>query len=225
MAAMTAVPAEAQMYWHDPDKRNQFASMEFMQWHFTPESYYYSWYTKKIDLGLFTLKIRMPGTGKHDRGPAGILPILGDNYVNEQWRMMSPLRAATTAEAVIAKGNRRETQEQWNKTMQDDALELADNTLDISYSSAKDDIEKGRKAIAEMSDNLTLGDLAEVEEELLAIRQAVEYIHDSGMPNARKTLGYDRQLRALDDLKKKVRSRSVLRYTEDARKGKEAAIW
>ena len=109
--------------------------------------------------------------------------------------------------------------------MQDDALELADNTLDISYSSAKDDIEKGRKAIAEMSDNLTLGDLAEVEEELLAIRQAVEYIHDSGMPNARKTLGYDRQLRALDDLKKKVRSRSVLRYTEDARKGKEAAIW
>ena len=31
------------------DVYNQIASMEYRQWKFTPEYYYYSWYMKKID--------------------------------------------------------------------------------------------------------------------------------------------------------------------------------
>ena len=222
--AASSLTLAAQKPVSDKDKQNQLASMEYMQWNFTPASYYYSWYWKRINLGLFSIWVKMPGQGWHDKGPAGLIPALGDNYVNEQWRQMTPLRATSTAEAAVAKPIRGDTQELWTRTREDDALEIADNELDIAYGSANEKISSGQKALAGMAVYLTPDEINETEEELQAIKQAVSMIHDSKTGNAKKAIGYDEQLKVMDELKKKTLARAKFNYCMDIMKGKET-IW
>ncbi len=68
----------------DKSKINQLKSMEFMQWKFSPDKYYYSWVTRSRKVLGWKWTWREPGLGIHDRGPAGIGG--GDGYVKKDKR-------------------------------------------------------------------------------------------------------------------------------------------
>lgn len=104
----------------DKHYRNQLASMEYKQWKFSPEYYYKSWYNEKI---LF-ITTKVPGLGLHDNGPGGIGG--GDNYINERWRQMTPLRMTAVGENELQGGQVSDEQEYWEDLMTQDAITYAD---------------------------------------------------------------------------------------------------
>lgn len=199
MAALLAgcVPLMAQKKVSHKDNQYQLASMEFKQWKFRPKEYYYSWYS-----GFLGLKI--PGAGIHDRGPAGA-GIIGDNYVNEDWRQMSRLRAATLAEATTERKDRKATNRQWDDLLTKDAIELSDGLIDItgSESSIRSRYGKCRDFLAEIAGDLTSEDAARAEDELQLIRETIDDIAGSGMGAARREKGYAALRRQLEQMEKK----------------------
>ena len=199
-AAVIAMPAGAQKKKNDKDKQNQLASMEYIQWKFTPESYYYSWYWQKI---IF-FKIKLPGLGVHDNGFAGLNIPPGDDYVNEEWRKMTPIRAGTALETLGEVRKRTETDNQWTSLMQKDLIEIADNSLDLtgSYSTARSRLNKCRQRLASYR-QLTSYQQSQAEDELLFINQSIEDIYTSGMGSSRKMDGYSKQILYMEKLERK----------------------
>lgn len=184
---------------HDKDNYNQWASMEYKQWKFTPESYYYSWYKKKIDLGLFSIKIDVPGLGVHDDGPGGI-GIGGDNYVNESWRQMDGLRSGATVTHLIESSYSRQEDEHWNTVYKGDLATIADRSLDISYSITGDTRNRLKKQI---TDNLQAMDDETADNfrmEYNRILANIDNIHDAHMDNAKKIVAYENENRSLEKL-------------------------
>lgn len=191
------------------DVYNQIASMEYRQWKFTPEYYYYSWYMKKIDLGLFTIKTKVPGLGMHDNGPGGI-GFPGDNYVNEPWRMMSPLRASTVAEALLESRNTESEKDYWNKIMTKDLMVIADRSTNLPMVGAKsvtaDEREEISQSILDMLFEISELDNLKKYAQLLvefrlqydAINQEVDLIAGSNEDNSRR-------LRSLQDCNNRLR--------------------
>lgn len=184
---------------HDKDNYNQWASMEYKQWKFTPESYYYSWYKKKIDLGLFSIKIDVPGLGVHDDGPGGI-GIGGDNYVNESWRQMDGLRSGATVTHLIESSYSRQEDEHWNTVYKGDLATIADRSLEISYSITGDTRNRLKKQI---TDNLQAMDDETADNfrmEYNRILANIDNIHDAHMDNAKKIVAYENENRSLEKL-------------------------
>ena len=120
----------------ETDYYNQIASQEYKQWKFTPESYYYSWYKEKLDLGLVTIKYDTPGLGIHDKGPAGI-GIGGDNYVNEKWRQMYSLRLVAASESNVQATHTDDEREFWEEINIKDAAVYLDRSTDLPVIGAK----------------------------------------------------------------------------------------
>lgn len=115
------------------DYYNQLASMETgQQWKFTPRSYYYSWDYKRV-LGI---KVPIPGLGVHDNGPAGV-GVGGDGYVDERWRIMTPLRAATVTQSVLQGRNTEKEKNFWKDVNLRDMLVYADRSTDLPLVGAK----------------------------------------------------------------------------------------
>lgn len=123
--------------------------MEFKQWGFTPESYYYSWYKKRINMGLFHITVKVPGLGVHDKGPAGMFG--GDNYVNERWRQMAGLRTTATASHSVESGNAGKEDGHWNDVFKQDLLTIADRNVEVSYTMTK---EKREKLLDDVMNNI-----------------------------------------------------------------------
>lgn len=205
----------AQTAKYDPHRYNQIASMEFKQWHFTPERYYYSWYDQKINLGLFSITVRLPGLGKHDNGFAGI-GFGGDGYVNERWRQMTPLRGATYVEAALEEKERAETTHQWKGLAIADGMELADNMADLTgaQSSVRARYSKCKDRLSKLVPYLSDSEVARAEDQLQLIKETIDDISNSGMGSVRREKGYKtcrRQLEALENKYFRIAKENELR--------------
>jgi len=201
MLTVLSPAAMAQKTVSDKNNQNQLASMEFKQWKFTPDSYYYSWYWQK----LIFFKIKLPGLGIYDNGIGGIGFItFHKHYVDERWRQMTPLRAGTAVEMALEKGKREKTTDLWKDLAVKDAIELADNMIDLtgSYSTAKRRLEKCRERIAGLKE-LTDEQKSRAEDDLMLIRQAIEDLDDSGMGSARRMEGYQKETRHMEQIEDK----------------------
>lgn len=113
------------------DLYNQIASMEYKSWGFTPKWYYYSWYKKKIDLGLFSITVDAIGLGIHDDGPGGIGG--GDSYVDQKWRQMYPLRLTAAGESNIQARYTDNEREFWEDINIKDAAVFLDRSTNIPF--------------------------------------------------------------------------------------------
>lgn len=119
--------ASAQWMVRDKNMNNQLKSIEFMQWKFTPDWYYYSWYYKRV-LGI---KIKLPGLGLHDKG-AGGTGIGGDNYVNKynnNIKQYTPAIASVVYQRTEAEKQEADTKEVYNQEL----AKFADKEIDYAY--------------------------------------------------------------------------------------------
>lgn len=182
---------------HDKDNYNQWASMEFKQWDFTPKNYYYSWYMKKI---LF-FKTKVPGLGIHDKGPAGSR-IGGDNYVNQRWRQMTGLRAEAAASHILEKNNAGKENDHWNDVYKQDLLTIADRNIEAAYTMTKGEREKLQDDVMQNIRILERNgeDVSPYMLEYNRISGNVENIHKANMDNAKKLVAYERENESLEQL-------------------------
>lgn len=202
-ATLIIIPGVAK---HDKDNYNQWASMEFKQWSFTPKSYYYSWYMK--DYGLF--KTKVPGVGVHDKGPAGI-GIGGDNYVNEPWRLMTPLRKSAVVESSTESSQEREQKNKWNEIFKKDLLTIADREVDAAYAITKDARDQAAASIAGSLTGLPLEGSAAAALEYARIKSNINTIHGAQIDNAKRLVVYQNENQALDNLQDAV-SRAAMMH-------------
>jgi hypothetical protein len=197
----------------DRHNYNQWASMEFKQWHFTPTWYYYSWYTRYV-LGI---PITLPGLGIHDSGPGGIG--LGDHYVDERWRRMTPLRNVSVAEHTLETERNKKETEEWNDVYQKDMLTIADRNLDAGYSITND----RRNDLIENVDGYAtiISDYEKerVKEEKERILSNVKVIRNTHMDNAKKIAAYERESDSLEQLVRGEKLIALLNLTNQIIKG------
>lgn len=197
----------------DRHNYNQWASMEFRQWYFTPQWYYYSWYTVYV-LGV---PIRLAGLGIHDNGPAGAG--LGDHYVDESWRQMTPLRLTSVAEQTLETEHNKEEKEEWNEVYQKDLLTIADRNLDIGYSITED---RRSELIKDVDGYATLignYEKERVKEEKEHILSNIKIIRETHMDNAKKISAYEKESDNLERLIKGEKLIALLNITNNIIKG------
>lgn len=207
-AAAAVLPADA---YHDGDTYNQVASMEFKQWSFTPKSYYYSWYMKDY----FFFKTRMPGSGVHDKGPAGVSWLGGDNYVNEPWRLMSPLRESA-AEVAKEEASQEKTQkEKWNDIFDQDVLTIADREIDAAYAITKSVRNRVGEEIVATLPALPLSGQTSAALEYARIKDNIDMIHSATIDNAKRLVQYEKENQALEDLSDAVEKAGMLHQLGD----------
>ena len=126
----------------DGDIYNQIASMEYKQWSFSPDWYYYNRYWGTVvDMPWPIPDVRgwLPGLGVHDN-QGYVVPTLpyvpfynfiGDNYVNEDWRQMYPLRVEAAAEAWLQAIQTEKEKNFWNKIQLKDLAVYTDRSTDM----------------------------------------------------------------------------------------------
>ena len=206
----------------DKHTRNQLKSMESTKWGFTPKEYYYSWYEKKIDVGLFDISITVPGLGIHDNGPAG-LGIGGDNYVNEKWRMMTPLRITSVAEGTLQANNTDAERDSWNDIMMKDIVTYTDGSTDLPLVGAYEVTQEDRDhysqiildVIYDIKDKYEETAL-EIQDEYVTIREEVTTIKNAYAPNASKLLLMNEANKKLAELAKNAQNtRTILLCMEN----------
>lgn len=230
--ATVAVSADAQKKVHNEDTYNQLASMEFKHWKFTPKGDYYSKVRKKF---LF-ISYDVPGQGYHDDGwfGSGIILPLGDSYasyvagvtltgelerltkpdhyVDEDWRLMSPLRSSAYGEALLQKNYINKEDGYWRGIRAVDALTIADRSgligegvslsaVDVTENDRNDACRfflKNHQSIngTEEGDGLML-DYQRIQASVTAIRNAQ-------MDDARKSVELHKYNRQLQELNKKT---------------------
>lgn len=146
---------------HDPHKYDQFASMEYKQWDFSPTDYYYSRYWGKIldlpwplkDVYGWLPTTGPNGPGWHDRGQW--IPFTGlyvgvvvnpyaaavghwdaafhaDGYVRESWRQYYSHRTAAAASAVLYKAESNRQDRYWADIRSLDLVTFADRSGTLS---------------------------------------------------------------------------------------------
>lgn len=204
------------------DYYNQIASMEYRQWKFTPRSYYYSWDYKRV----FGIKIPIPGMGVHDRGPAGV-GIGGDNYVNEPWRLMTPLRATAVAEALMESRNTESEKDFWNKIQIKDLVVYTDRSTNLPLVGAKsvtaDERDEISQSILDMLFEISELDKDNNYRQLLddyrmqydAIHEEVDLIGSSHEDNSRRLRNLQECNNQLRKLQKKVAGAfNIIRHME-----------
>ena len=191
--------------------QDQWASMEFMQWKFSPEGYYYSWVHKKF-LGV---TFKLPGAGIHDRGTAGTrLPLPGDNYVNERWRQMSGLRIEAVSMAKMEEEQKNQIKDKWEGIMKRDAFEFADKAVDTGKLIEDDKRGKLCSQITKMAEELPTGESLNIMDEYERIRQNIKIIHGAFIPNSDKIIAYRKQMHKLERLNKITRMIYIMRESE-----------
>lgn len=194
----------------DGANQDQWASMEFMQWEFSPKAYYYSKYYKRI----FGIKIPvLSPIGLHDNGPFN-LGIGGDHYVSERWRQMSGLRAEAAGMALLEKQEREKIKDRWEEILKRDGLELADKAVDAAKLIEDDKRGKLCRQITKMVEELPTGESLNIMDEYERIQQNIKIIHDAFIPNADKIVAYRKQMHKLERLNKITRMIYIMRESE-----------
>lgn len=190
--SLASLPAEA-----DNDNYNQWASMEFKQWSFTPKSYYYSWYYKR---GPFGIKYKVPGKGIHDHGPGGV-GLWGDGYVRQRWRQMTPLRAEAVVAATLDKEQVNSIKEYWDDIRTMDLSDLADKKINLATQVDKDSRKAVIRTLASLVEKLEVGSSEQILDEYNRIKENLEIIGDAFLPNSDKMVAYEKELKRLEKLR------------------------
>jgi hypothetical protein len=186
----------AQMIYHDGNNYNQIASEEFKQWDFSPKEYYYSWYKKKVVFWHVTV----PGLGVHDKGFAGTHVPKGDNYVNERWRQMTPLRAASVATNAMNEEKVEEISKKWEEMAKQAALEEADALVDAAYSITSSERNRLKRKITENILHNEMKTMTNLTLEYERILSNIKYIKDSRLGNAERLEAYQAENKRLKEL-------------------------
>lgn len=208
----------------DSNIRDQIASMEYRQYSFSPRWYYYNRYWGTVlDMPspIPDIKGYLPGAGLHDSQgwvyPSELVAVpfynfWGDNYVNERWRLMTPLRTVAAAEALLQKGRVQGERDWWQKIQIKDAVSYLDKSTDLPVVGAvgvtRDEREELAQTILDAVFKLTENGNTRYESlvELIlgeydAIQEEVSAISGSFTDNARK-------LRNLQDCNHRLRALS-----------------
>ena len=221
LAVVGAVGAHAQDE-SDGDIYNQVASMEYKQWSFSPDWYYYNRYWGTvIDMPWPIPNVRgwLPGLGVHD-SQGWVVPTLpyvpfynfiGDNYVNEDWRQMYPLRVEAAGEAWLQAGQTEREKNFWNKIQVKDLAVYTDRSTDLPLIGANTVTKDEREDLSQnILDNLfkirELGGEADKYKELVedlrleynVIREEITLVNSSHEHNANR-------LRNLQDCNNRLR--------------------
>ncbi len=191
---LTLGNVNAQMRVKDKNKINQIKSIEYKQWEFSPDWYYYSWVKRKI----FGISIRVPGLGRHDRGPGGI-GIGGDNYVNEYDNNVKQYTPMIATVSSITLPNTEQQEEDTETVYKQELAKFADKTIDYAYilSKSRRDELKGKFNILYQKYALKNGSSKEGQNNMYVLKfeydriiSNVEIIKDSHMSNAIKREAY-----------------------------------
>ena len=130
------------------DIYNQIASMEYKQWSFTPKWYYYNKYWGTVvDMPwpIPDIKGWIPGLGVHD-SQGYVVPtlpyvpfynLIGDNYVNQKWRQMFPLRTAAAAESNLQAVQTESEKDFWNDIQIKDLAVFTDRSTNLPVIGAR----------------------------------------------------------------------------------------
>lgn len=188
--------AQSVRYRHDKSNYQTFRNMELpttgWSWRGTPaESDWYSTYKKKIDLGLFSIKVTVPGNGWHDNGYWGwgynIVPNMQTyrtdwwftptNFVNQSYRKFEAHRLAALAESLVEKDNKESEYDYWQEMLEMDLAVMADkqglvNTVTGGVVSAYDITSDLRNKAKEVID----AGLQAIDNPEVAADYAVEYL-------------------------------------------------
>lgn len=163
---------------NDNNKANQWKSMVYKQWKFTPDWYYYQWYKKKIGV----IKVWLPGLGlhqsyinKYNKNINQMTPMIASNKVNEL-QMESAMKA--------------------NKKVYEKEIKLyADRTIDYEYLLRKDDINEIKRLILKEVAMFDKNDVSSENIEALygeydRINNSVDIIRNGHLSNAERREAY-----------------------------------
>ena len=227
LTATSAVRADSGLY-------NQWASMEFKQWDFSPDSYYYSRVWRRIlDLPwpLPDVYGWVPGNGFHDRGIW--IPLTGlydpiifnpyalaaghwdavyspDGYVNERWRQQLGLRTPAAAESVLYKQESHKEEDYWSRIRNLDVATLADRMGVLSGLTGAETVtaterQEAMDAVNEAYDKIKDEKVRDsMMEEYYELQEKVAVIDGAHMDNARKLVALQDINREYAELKDKV---------------------
>ncbi len=182
----------------DENKLNQLRSIEFMQWKFSPDWYYYSWVKRKV----FGVKVKIPGMGIHDRGPGGVGG--GDNYVrkyNRNITQTSPLILETIYDKKknIVEGNMIDT------IYKQETAKFLDRTIDKTYfkfkkifSNVKNKInyecalylKNSRNGLSSQSQFDVLKNVMKIKQNTERISSNIKIVHKSHISSSKKMKAY-----------------------------------
>lgn len=201
---------------YDKAKHYQWRSMEDGPWSFDPKAYYHSWYMKKI---VF-IKTKVPGLGIHDNGPAGS-GIGGDHYV-KKYAPVAKHRLATTASALVEKGNYEKEEENiksWNKReiayFADRSVDLAKPVVKSKFDESLTRFMKNLVTYASSCDNkddLKYGNyLVREYQRILDNKYLIEGSH---LENSKKQESYLEMIKQLDGLNANVVSLIKIAYNK-----------
>lgn len=229
LAVIGSVSVQAQDE-SDGDIYNQIASMEYKQWSFTPKWYYYNRYWGTvIDMPwpIPDIKGWIPGLGVHD-SQGYVVPTLpyvpfynfiGDNYVNQKWRQMYPLRVEASAESWLQATQTEEEKKFWTDIQKKDMAVYLDRSTDMPLIGANAVTGDERDELSQnILDNLfeirELGGEADKYKELVedlrleydVIREEISLVNSSHEHNANRLRNLQDCNNRLRKLDKKVRA-------------------
>jgi hypothetical protein len=189
---VNGIDAQMVMMAEDDHRNNQFKSMVFRQWEFTPKSYYYSWYYEEVDLGIFDFTVKLPGEGVHDNGIPGIGG--GDGYVQVDRRTSFQL-TPTKASTVLSNSEWEQSHESEDKMYNQEMMKLADRTIDTEYLLKKEDLDNIKtvleKEMAKLSGNkVGLSVCQSLYDEYDRISKNIDIVKNSHLENAKRRVAY-----------------------------------
>ena len=227
---------------HDPHKANQFASMEMKQWEFTEDSYYYSRVWRRLinmPWPIPDVYGWKPGLGYHDRGewiPATGLYIgvilnpyaaeaghwdavfSPDGYVNEKWRMYSPMRASAAGESVLYKNESNNEEDYWGKIRKLDVVTMADRLGVLEGLTGASTVtgtvrQESMDVVNENIDSIADEKVREaIMNEYYALQEQHSVINGAYMDNARKLEAMEANNQAYKELAKQVKAELYRQY-------------
>lgn len=236
--------AQAVRYRHDKSNYQTFRNMELpttgWSWRGTPaESDWYSTYKKKIDLGLFSIKITVPGNGWHDNGYWGwgynLIPNIQTyrtdwwfsptNFVDQPHRKFEAHRLAALAESLIEKNNKKSENDYWQEMLEMDLAIMADKQglvnvatgeLVSAYEITSDLRNKAKEVIdagLQVIDNPEVA--ADYAIEYLRLKSEIEVIKDSYMLDANKLIELKSANDRLDALMENIKAYLKVKEFQD----------
>lgn len=238
LLTVAAGSMKAQLY-------DQWASMEYKQWSFSPDSYYYSRVWRRIinmPWPLPDVYGWKPGNGYHDRGiwiPAtGIyIPVIfnpyaaaaghweavyaPDGYVNERWRQQLTLRTPAAAESVLYKLESNKEEDYWNNIRNLDVMTIADRMGVLSGLTGAATVTGTERQEAMDVVNGAYDDIQDEDMrkqmmgEYDALQERVSVINSAHMDNARKVVAMQELNRDYKELAKRVTNTLAIQYFKE----------
>ncbi|GJQ04031.1 DUF5045 domain-containing protein [Capnocytophaga canimorsus] len=192
----------------DESKINQLKSMEYAQWEFSPDWYYYSWVRRSRSVFGISWSWTEPGLGVHDNGPAGVGG--GDGYVNKDKRNIFQYAPML----VFVRDKKDKTEKQGEKTdivYKQERAKFADKSIDYQYHFYSSSFKNLQNEIIEgtfkyLKNKGNIENVNIIKTELQRINANISIIHKSHLSNSKKRDAYIEYEDELKELKGYVKS-------------------